>query len=249
MRTIFAAILLLSSLAWGGVFRAEGNKIVFSSESFSLADLATTFGEYRHMNVVFTPDFKDANIIMRGTRELAADSLELYISAMLAESNYSYRTIPSTNTLLLFPSRDVRYANVGSFTDLSKVPNTYEYVQFAFQLRHMEAKDLARNMRPFVGRYGRIIDHTNQILLSDHGKNIHRIMALIKVLDTPEYKAHEQEVKDINERNKQTVVKKKPLLTVLSDNNVIFLVLFSLIGAVIGFGVRGYAMRRIEGGW
>ena len=74
-------------------------------------------------------------------------------------------------------------------------------------------------------------------------------MKIIQELDSPDYLKSAAEVKELNEKNKKTIEKKKGFIEILNNNNVIFLLLFSLVGAVIGFGIRGYAMKRIEGGW
>jgi general secretion pathway protein D len=54
-------------------------------------------------------------------------------------------------------------------------------------LKNVDAAEIARNFRPFMSRYGRIIDlkQTNTIIISDTGTNIHRLEKLIKFLDVP----------------------------------------------------------------
>lgn len=248
MKLILAYLLVVTNLH-AAVFKINGDKIEFQDSNFMVSDLVKTYASNQQLNLVFDSDYQDSQIISVGPKTMNKDSLELYISAMLSQNGFGMRTLPETRTLSVFNSRDVRYINTSTFKDLSKVPDTYEHVQFMYELKHIESVELARNLRPFIGRYGRIIDHTNSVMIADTGKNVRRVMKIIQELDSPEYLKSAEEVKELNEKNKTVISKKKPLLEILNENNVIFLLLFSLIGAIIGFGVRGYSMKRIEGGW
>lgn len=119
------------------------------------------------------------------------------------------------------------------------------------RLKYVESYDIARNLRPFITRYGRVIDekNANTIILADTGKNIHRIHKLIEKLDTSDFLVRKKKVEKINSTAKREVKKNKSVLEYIKDQHVLFLIAFALIGGIIGFGTRGYLMKRIEGGW
>jgi len=248
MKLLLALLIVVTNIE-AAVFSIDGDKVEFLNSDFMISDLVKDYASIEKMNVVFDSDYHDGQVLTVGPQNINKASLELYISTMLSQSGFGMRVLPETRTLSVFNSRDVRYIITTSYTDLSKVPNTYEHIQFMYELKHIQSDELSRNLRPFMGRYGRILEHTNSIMLADTGKNIIRLMKMIQRLDSPEFLKSAAEVKDLNEKNKKTIVKKKGLLEILNNNNVIFLLLFSLVGAVIGFGIRGYAMKRIEGGW
>jgi len=246
---LLLALLFVASQVGAAVFQVNEKTVEFQSSNFMVSELIKNFASHNKYNVVFDSSFQDSEVLTFGPRSLPLESLELYISTMLFQSGFGMRILPETRTLSVFNSRDVRYLITSTFKDLSKVPDTYEHVQFMYELKHVPSAELASNLRPFMGRYGRIVDHTNSILISDTGTNVKRVMQIVQELDTPAYSKSAAEVKELNEKNKKTITQKKGILDILGDNNVIFLVLFALVGAVIGFGMRGYMMKRIEGGW
>ncbi len=248
MKLLLALLIVVTNIE-AAVFSTNGDKVEFQNSNFMISDLIKDYATTEKMNVVFDSDYRDSQVMTVGPKNIDKASLELYISTMLSQSGFGMRILPETRTLSVFNSRDVRYIITSSYSDLSKVPDTYEHIQFMYELKHIQSAELARNLRPFIGRYGRIIDHTNSILLADTGKNVRRVMKIIQELDSPDYLKSAAEVKELNEKNKKTIEKKKGFIEILNNNNVIFLLLFSLVGAVIGFGIRGYAMKRIEGGW
>lgn len=248
MKLLLVLIMAVTNIE-AAVFAINGSKVEFQSSHFMISELVKSYASLEKMNVVFDSDYNDEQITTVGPKSIDKKSLDLYISAMLSQSGFGMRILPETRTLSVFKSRDVRYFLTSSYKNIAEVPDTYEHVQFMYELKHIPSAELARNMRPLISRYGRIIEHTNSIFLSDSGKNIRRIMKLIQELDNPDYLKHVEEVKELNEKNKKTIERKQEFLKILSNNNVIFIILFSIVGAIIGFGIRGYAMKRIEGGW
>ena len=246
---ILVAIMIISLNVQAAAYNVKGDQVEFPNAHFMISDLTKSFASLNKLNVVFDSDFRDVQVTTVGPNSIHKDSLALYLSTMLSQYGYSMRVLPETNTLSIFNSRDVRYLIVDSYKDIEKVPDNYEYVQFMYELKHIPGDELVRSLRPFVGRYGRIIEQGNSILINDAGKNIKRIMKIVQEIDTLAYVQSATEIKELNEKNKKVIERKESFIQILSDNNIIFLILFSLIGGILGFGVRGYSMKRIEGGW
>jgi general secretion pathway protein D len=106
-------------------------------------------------------------------------------------------------------------------------------------------------MRPFLGRFGRIIDvkNSNSVYVADTGNNIRRIAQIAHYLDTEGYSKNRREMQEINEKHKIARTKSKSFYEILTKNESIFILIFFLMGSIIGFGTRGYMMKKIEGGW
>ncbi len=87
-------------------------------------------------------------------------------------------------------ARDIRYTPtpiINGYTD--QIPENSDYIQAIFKLKNVDfANEIVRNFRPFMTRYGRILDvkRSNTILVTDTGINIIRLKNLISFLDVPE---------------------------------------------------------------
>ncbi len=252
MKVLLAILIALTNAnvkANAMVFTITNDKAIFLNSSFMISDLVKTYASLEKMNVVFDADYKDAEITVTGEKNLSTAALELYITSMLSQAGYTMKILPETKTLTIFSTRDIRFNIAATYSNIDQVPDTYAYAQFMYTLKHVPAHVLLSNLRPFTSRYGRIIEQANILIFADTRIHIRRIMQIIQELDTPTYLKSMEEVKEINEKNMKITEKKKSFLEILNDNNVIFLLIFSLIGVIIGFGIRGFAMKRIEGGW
>lgn len=248
-------LLTLAMLCWvtpvlAAVFTIKGDKVSFPQSEFTVSDFVLEYGRYKDVNIIFSDGFKDAKTTLLGTKEIDVKHLESYLSHVLQENGYFKVSLVGSRTLNILPARDVRYRTMPTYTDPKQIPDSYDYVVYMHQLKHVEAANIARNMRPLIGRYGRIIDHTaDGIVIADSAKNIKRVIEIMKALDTPQGGKDIAEMKKLNEKYKQVSTKSTSILDILGNNNVIFILLFCIIGGIIGFGARGYMMKRIEGGW
>ena len=82
--------------------------------------------------------------------------------------------------------RDIRYASTKIYTG-SFTPNTDNYIMKILPLKNIDSTEVTRSFRPFMSRYGRILDikQTNTIIVQDTGQNINRLTRLIKFIDVP----------------------------------------------------------------
>lgn len=137
------------------------------------------------INLILDKDVKGKVSISFSTPITVGDFWKAYLTALdmagftLVKSGAFYKVI---NT------RDVRYSPTKIYTG-SYTPETDAHVMKIMALKHVDAAEISRNFRPFMSRYGRIIDlkQTNTIIISDTGTNINRLEKLIKFLDVPGY--------------------------------------------------------------
>lgn len=107
--------------------------------------------------------------------------------AYLAALNMVNLTIVKTGAFYkIMNIRDIRYVPTKIYTG-SYTPDTEQHVMKVISLKNVDANEISRNFRPFMSRYGRIIDikQTNTVIISDTGDNISRLEKLIKFLDVP----------------------------------------------------------------
>lgn len=246
MKTVLLMILSMSAFA---NLSFDGSQLKISQNKAALKELAKVYANYKKLNLVIPPNFSNSNIEIYGKNTVKAEELEKFISNIYFEQGYTF--LIRDNLLQVINSRDIRYKSVPMYNKITQVPRTYNVVQFTLATSHIPSRDISRNLRPFMGRYGRIIDESNgqSLVIQDSALNIHRIYKVIKTLDTPEYEKLREKLDNINKSLNPELVYEESFTDVIADQNILFIVLFSLLSLVIGFGIRGYLMKRIEGGW
>lgn len=114
---------------------------------------------------------------------------ELY-SHMLATGGYTRIPI-SSDTYEIINARDIRYREIPIvMVSKKKKPifregNDYYMMKYKLVSSKVPASSIARNFRPFMSRYGRIIDiaHSGTVIISDRAKNLKRLYYLLSELD------------------------------------------------------------------
>lgn len=103
----------------------------------------------------------------------------------ILESN-GFTAIQEGSFVRIINTRDIRYSPTKLY-ESKEFPKTDEYIFVVHQLKNPLAGEITRNMRPFLSRYGRIIDFndSHSIAVQDRGKNIERLIDLMNNLDNP----------------------------------------------------------------
>lgn len=244
--------LLFSGLLQAEVLKknADGDFIVTKSP-FKVSEMLADYARIEGLNLSVAHDFEDASFVSQGTMAIKQAQMENYLTVLLSQSGNATIRMPGTQYLNVVSARDTRYVTSPVYSKVTDIPNNDHQGQFSYKLQHVEAAYLSRNLRPFIGRYGRIIDmkNANTIYITDSGNNLRKIAEMILLLDTEAFKKSAEEVKAINEKHKQHIKHEKSVLDVFTENSGLFIAAFFLIGLIIGFGSRGYMMKKVEGGW
>ncbi|MFP5385221.1 MAG: type II secretion system secretin GspD [Bacteriovoracia bacterium] len=177
---------------------AFGPEIV---ESFDFPD--TDIMEItRHMqkltgiNLILDKDVKGKVSIIAPTPITVGDAWKAYLAAL---NMAGYTLIKSGAFYKVINARDIRYTPTKIYTG-NYTPDTENYVMRVISLKHVSAAEIARNFRPFMSRYGRIIDikQTNTIIIADTGSNINRLAKMVRFLDVP---GHEEALQIVRVKN------------------------------------------------
>ena len=156
----------------------------------------------RHMqkltgiNLILDKDVKGKVSITAPTPITVGDAWKAYLAAL---NMAGYTLVKSGAFYKIINARDVRYVPTEIYTG-SYTPNTESHMMKVLSLKNVDAAEISRNFRPFMSRYGRIIDikQTNTIIISDTGSNIARLERLIKFLDVP---GHDESLQIIPVKN------------------------------------------------
>jgi len=95
-----------------------------------------------------------------------------------------YSALIDGSFVRIIETRDMRYMP-SDFYKSEEVPNIDRFVMVIHKLKNPVASSITRNMRPFLSRYGRIIDFGDEhsIAINDTGSNINRLLKIISNLD------------------------------------------------------------------
>lgn len=177
---------------------AFGPEIV---ESFDFPD--TDIMEItRHMqkltgiNLILDKDVKGKVSIIAPTPITVGDAWKAYLAAL---NMAGYSLIKTGAFYKVINARDIRYTPTKIYTG-NYTPDTENYLMRVISLKHVSAAEIARNFRPFMSRYGRLIDikQTNTIIIADTGSNINRLAKMVKFLDVS---GHEEGLQIVKVKN------------------------------------------------
>jgi len=122
--------------------------------------------------------------------DFTAENADLLYSQMLNEHGYTRILLSDNKTYRIINARDVRYTPVpqvvSNFDNSPKLPATADYYMMTYQMRYpLVSTDATRSLRPFMSRYGRIIDNriNGTLIVQDTAINLKRLYNLIKQMD------------------------------------------------------------------
>jgi type II secretory pathway component GspD/PulD (secretin) len=251
MKLLWSFLLLSLSLKAEVLQKNHKGEFVFTKDSFETREILSDYARLEELNLVMEPAQWKEVFHRAGPKTMAPSVMQNYLSVVLMQAGASAVVSSDKTTLHVLPARDMRYTPLPHFTDSKDIPANHNYAQLTRELKHIKASELTRNLRPFLGRYGRVIDDvpSNTITITDMGINIKRAMQIADHLDTETFARREAFVEAENEKYQQIIRPERGLAEILASQQGIFLLVFLLLGGIIGFGVRGYMMKRVEGGW
>ncbi|MGB0452937.1 MAG: type II secretion system secretin GspD [Bacteriovoracaceae bacterium] len=164
---------------------AFGPEIVtsFDFQNISLVDLTKHMQKLTGINLILDKDLKGKISIMAPSAITVGDAWRAYLTALNING---YTLVKSGTFYQIVQARDIRYTPTKIYTG-AYTPDTENYVMRIIPLKNIDSTEVTRSFRPFMSRYGRIIDikQTNTIIVQDTGSNIQRLLRLIKFIDVP----------------------------------------------------------------
>lgn len=148
------------------------------------------------INLILDKDVKGKVSIIAPTPITVGDAWKAYLAAL---NMAGYSLVKTGAFYKVISARDIRYTPTKIYTG-SYTPDTENYVMKVIALKYVSAAEIARNFRPFMTRYGRIIDikQTNTVIIADTGSNINRLAKMVKFLDVA---GHEESLQIVKVKN------------------------------------------------
>ena len=195
---------------------AFGPEIVekFDFEDTSLVELTKHMQKLTGINLILDKELKGKVSISASTAITVGDAWKAYLTALNING---YTLVKSGAFYKIVQSRDIRYTPTKIYTG-DYTPNTENYVMRILPLENINSSEVTRSFRPFMSRYGRIIEikQTNTIIVQDTGSNINRLVRLIKFIDVP---GHEETLQIIPVKHSSAQEIAKLLDQILKSNS------------------------------
>ena len=177
---------------------AFGPEVVtsFDFPNVSILDLTKHMQKLTGLNLILDKDIKGKISISSPTPITIGDAWKAYLQAL---SINGYSLVKSGAYYTIVNNRDIRYSPTTMYTG-TYTPNTENYVMQIIPLKYVNSREVANSFRPFMSRYGRIIEikQTNTVIVQETGTHINRLMKLIKFIDIP---GHEESLQIIKVKN------------------------------------------------
>ncbi len=195
---------------------AFGPEVVesFDFPNVSLIDLTKHMQKITGINLILDKDLKGKISILAPTPITVGDAWKAYLTALNING---YTLVKSGTFYKIIPSRDVRYSTTKFYTG-NYTPETENYVMRILPLKNISATEVTRSFRPFMSRYGRILEikQTNTVIIQETGANVNRLVRLIKFVDVP---GHEETLQILKVKNSSAQEIAKLLDQILKSKN------------------------------
>lgn len=181
----FLFILLFCTSVHAG-FKREGNEILpFSEKNYPLKSFIQDYAEIMNVNITYPENLfrKETMVHVNFNTRIGQAEFEKIFYSILDMTGFT--AIKEGEMMWLYHSRDIRYLPVNLYTD-DTYPRNRSYSTVAVRLNNPLSSNIARNLRPILSRYGRVIDFSDgyTLIISDVGTNIERIVKTISSMDT-----------------------------------------------------------------
>lgn len=180
----FILLCLLSLNAQAAFKIQEGMVQPVTNAAYPLKTLIIDYANLVGVNVTFPKDqhFDKAMSHFELNTPVNMEEFKKMVYDLIAHAGYTPRQ--QGKILWIENSRDIRYntSPVASNNDFAKDAS---YVTYVHRLKYPLSSEIARNIRPFMSRYGRIIDlaDARTLIICDRGDNVERLLNTIKQLD------------------------------------------------------------------
>jgi hypothetical protein len=153
---------------------AFGPEVVtsFDFPNVSILDLTKHMQKLTGLNLILDKDIKGKISISSPTPITIGDAWKAYLQAL---SINGYSLVKSGAYYTIVNNRDIRYSPTTMYTG-TYTPNTENYVMQIIPLKYVNSREVANSFRPFMSRYGRIIEikQTNTVIVQETGTHINR---------------------------------------------------------------------------
>lgn len=201
--------VVLALLLFAGCFSIHA-KDTRQANLLHLLKLATKFSGVNYS----VPEGFKGKLKTMGKVNLTKENIDKILSLALYQNGYT-RIKVNEDFYSIINTRDIRYEATqmykAFFAGEIKVPVTYDYFMLEYSFKNKGlTTDVLRSLRPFMSRFGRIIDvkRSNKIILQDTGIQIHRLIKIIRGMDLPRTEDEKEQAKEYQKFQRELKLKR-----------------------------------------
>ena len=192
---------------------------VVADECADLIKCVEVVSKLTKKKYLFNPKEVSGELKTSSNVDLSSDNADSLFTYILDLNGFARIPTAEKDTYTIVTTRDLRYQalpmiNVDS-TNPPKIPLNYDYYLMQFKFQHFQygqMRGAANSLRPFMSRYGRLIEikETGLMVIQENGKKLIQFHDLIKKFDREytkeeieEYQSHMKRVEE-EERMERT---------------------------------------------
>ncbi|MBI2519053.1 MAG: hypothetical protein HYV97_01490 [Bdellovibrio sp.] len=185
MKILVLLTLLIANA--NGAIRTEGEFILpLQRKNYPLKELIKDYAEALQFNISYpeeTLEGDKSTVDLSIHEKISFTQFSTLFQSILDSRGYSL--IQEKGFQWIAQTRDVRFRPTEFYAN-RPLPNDENYVTALFRLKYPIASEITRNLRPFMSRYGRVINFGDgrSIVINDRGSNALRLYETIKFMDT-----------------------------------------------------------------
>lgn len=216
----YLLFLLVSVTAHAGI-KVQGDQVQpFKSNAYPLRELLKDYAEITSTHIFYsdkTVDPRDVVQLQLNQSMSKADFKQIFYALLNA---HGFSPMEESGFLWISPSRDNRYLPGPVYTDDS-YPRDESFKLVVHTLKYPLARSITRNLRPYLSRYGRVINFSDarSIILSDLGDNIARLVKIVDSMDTE--LAYQQVLKEKPKTPEIDTVTQEKIVSLELENKIL----------------------------
>lgn len=183
MRYLLA--LLISTNVFAGINIANDKIQPFKLKDYPMKDLVKDYAELMNLTVSFPKSLfrENEKVNLDINSQMTKEEFQQIVFNLL--NNRGYTPIEQNNITWIYNTRDIRYLSVPIAFNLD-FPSDSRYRSLVYRLKFPISSMVARNLRPYMSRYGRVIDFSDArtLIINDASDNLKRLAKTIDYMDT-----------------------------------------------------------------
>lgn len=189
-KSVATLLLLMGTTAWGApLFQKDEAGMIRPSKvkNMPLYEFVREYSKAMDVPIEVGGRWEDE---LKGSttlfihRPMKPEALTELFHQVLYDNRYTAIDAPGKKGWIIRRGRDAR-DDVLPIYDSTNFPESSRIMTVIHNLKHAPAEHIARHMRSFMPANSRIIPSFSQILITDTGRNIKKMMEIVALLDVP----------------------------------------------------------------
>lgn len=181
----FLLLMLLAVNAHAALKVQDGVILPFKLTEYPMKSLVKDYAELMNLTVTLPKtlirDQEKVNLEINS--KMTKEEFQQIVFNLL--QNRGFTPIEQNSITWIYNARDIRYLSVPISMDLN-FPADARFRSLVYRLKYPISAMVARNLRPYMSRYGRVIDFSDArtLIINDVSDNLKRLAKTIDYMDT-----------------------------------------------------------------